>query len=127
MSIVIDSIGIFGSCCIALSLYPQTYKTIKTRSMKDIDIPFVLLTMLGASSQLLYGIYKKVIPMIIANVCVLLNTCVLLVFKIYLYMYIGKPDQVPVPMDALRNLANTLESSSDIVEINTRPIELSCK
>tara|TARA_B100001059_G_C17832037_1_gene585286 strand:+ start:481 stop:753 length:273 start_codon:yes stop_codon:yes gene_type:complete len=88
MTVLIDSIGIFGSCCIALSLYPQTYKTIKTQSMKDIAIPFVLLTMTGASSQLLYGIYNNVIPMIIANVCVLLNTIILLVFKGYLYMYI---------------------------------------
>lgn len=110
MTVLIDSIGIFGSCCIALSLYPQTYKTIKTQSMKDIAIPFVLLTMTGASSQLLYGIYNNVIPMIIANVCVLLNTIVLLVYKYYLYIYMGNPDQLPVPMDASCKLEITLES-----------------
>ena len=96
MSIIIESIGIFGSCCIALSLYPQTYKTIKTRSMKDIAIPFVLLTMTGAASQLLYGFYNNVLPMIIANVCVLINTCILLVYKFYLHTYIGDSSEIPV-------------------------------
>ena len=77
MTIVVNIVGIVGSICIALSLFPQTIKTIQKRSMDEISLPFVCVTMVGASCQLLYGIYYAIIPMIIANVCVLSNTILL--------------------------------------------------
>ena len=57
MTIVVNIIGILGSVCIALSLFPQTIKTIQKQSMVEISLPFVFVTMIGASCQLLYGIY----------------------------------------------------------------------
>ena len=81
MDNLIDLVGIVGSSFIALCLFPQTLKIIQTQSMNDISIPFVVLTMFGAFSQLVYGLYYRVLPMIIANVCVSLNTFILLVYK----------------------------------------------
>ena len=111
MTILIDSIGIFGSCCIALCLFPQTFKIIKTKSMTDISISFVLLTMIGGGSQMIYGVYYHVTPMIIANSCVLANTGCLLVYKSYLRTYTDKPVHLNVPIDASPKLDITVESS----------------
>ncbi len=121
MNILIECVGIFGSCCIALSLFPQTFKTIKTRSMKDIAIPFVLFTMTGAGCQLVYGIYRNVIPMIIANICVLMNTGILLIYKVYLLTNRVNSNHLEVPMDASRNLDKIVESSSVKLEYKTNP------
>ena len=81
MDNIINLVGIVGSSFIALCLFPQTIKIIQTQSMNDISTPFVVLTMLGALSQLAYGLYYRVLPMIIANVCVSLNTFILLIYK----------------------------------------------
>ena len=121
MNILIEYVGIFGSCCIALSLFPQTFKTIQTKSMKDIAIPFVLLTMTGAGCQLVYGIYRNVVPMIIANICVLMNTGLLLIYKLYLLANRVNPNHLEVPMDASCNLDKIVESSSVKLEYNTNP------
>tara|TARA_B100001758_G_scaffold171495_2_gene148440 strand:+ start:39527 stop:39871 length:345 start_codon:yes stop_codon:yes gene_type:complete len=112
MNIIIESIGIFGSCCIALSLFPQTFKIIKTKSMDDIAIPFVLLTMGGAGCQLIYGIYNDILPMIIANICVLVNTIILLVYKCYFIVKTLNSDSLNVnsSMIIVENDINSNES-----------------
>ena len=84
MSKIVHYIGIAGSIGIALSLFPQTYKTVRTGEMKDLSISFVMITMVSASCQLVYGCYFKILPMIIANVCVMANTFVLMIYRIYL-------------------------------------------
>ena len=111
MTILIEGIGIFGSCCIALCLFPQTFKIIKTKSMTDISISFILLTMIGGGSQMIYGVYYHVTPMIIANSCVLANTGSLLVYKYYLQTYTDKSLHLNVPLDASLKVDIKVESS----------------
>ena len=69
MRIIVNILGITGAVCIAISLF-QTIKTIQQKSMNEISIPFVCVTMVGASCQLLYGIYCQYNTTIIANVVV---------------------------------------------------------
>ena len=124
MTIVVNIVGILGSVCIALSLFPQTIKTIQKQSMDEISLPFVFVTMVGAGCQLLYGIYYSIIPMIIANVCVLCNTIILISYKNYLWIYMGNSDHLDTPIELdSNNVCNDL--SSDVtLDINTSPIEL---
>ncbi len=124
MSLVINVIGILGSVCIALSLFPQTCKTVQSNSMNEISIPFICVTMVGAGSQLSYGIYYKVIPMIIANICVLFNTVLLISYKAYLLIYKGKLLQLEVPNECVFNIDNTLKSAGVTLDNNTKPIEV---
>tara|TARA_A100001035_G_C27595774_1_gene414106 strand:+ start:367 stop:693 length:327 start_codon:yes stop_codon:yes gene_type:complete len=105
MRIIVNILGITGAVCIAISLFPQTIKTIQQKSMNEISIPFVCVTMVGASCQLLYGIYYNIIPMIIANVCVLCNTVILITYKIYLLIYNGSPSHLVTPIELDRNLS----------------------
>ena len=77
----VDLIGLIGSISIALSLFPQSYKTIKEQKVKDLSILFIVITMGGAVCQLIYGIHYFILPMIIANFCVIINTLILLISK----------------------------------------------
>lgn len=80
MKLIINIFGILGSIGIALSLFPQTYKTIKTKDIQSISSYFIFITLLSSLFQLVFGIYYLIFPMIIANTCVLLNTFILLIF-----------------------------------------------
>jgi len=78
MDTYINLIGLVGSVAIALSLFPQSYRTVKEKKVKDLSMLFICITMTGAGCQLIYGIYYDILPMIIANTCVVLNTVILL-------------------------------------------------
>ena len=79
----VDIIGISGSVAIAISFFPQTYESIKKKSADGLSIKFILLILLASISMDIYSFYYQIIPMIIANVCVTLNSLVLI--SLYLY------------------------------------------
>lgn len=74
----VDIIGISGSVGIAISFFPQTYESIKKKSTEGLSIKFILLILLASVSMDIYSFYYQIIPMIITNVCVSLNSFVLL-------------------------------------------------
>ena len=74
----IDVIGILGSVAIAISFFPQTYTSIKKKSVNGLSIKFILLILSASISMDIYSFYYQIIPMIIANVCVTLNSLVLM-------------------------------------------------
>ena len=81
MNNIIDIIGISGSLCIGLSFIPQTYHTIKTKK-QNLSKIFLGITMLGSSCVLLYGINYVIIPIIITNSMVCINTTILFFYTI---------------------------------------------
>ncbi len=70
-------IGIFGSILVGLSFIPQTYKIIKTNNVKDLSPYFISINLLSSSSMVVYGINYLIIPVIIANLSVLINNIVI--------------------------------------------------
>jgi len=78
----INIIGILGSIGISISLIPQTIKTIKTENIKDLSVGFILITMVSSIFQNIFAIYYYIIPMIIANTSVFINTIVIFVYMI---------------------------------------------
>ena len=81
---IIDLLGIIGGTCVGLSFIPQTYKTIKTKNVQDLSKIFICINILSSTLMLIYGIYRLVIPIIIANGSVFINNVVLLCC-IYIY------------------------------------------
>jgi uncharacterized protein with PQ loop repeat len=79
----IDIIGYFGSICVGLSFIPQTYKTITTDNVKSISFYTFLITFFSSICMIIYSIYYKIYPMLIANASVFLNSFIILV--VYLY------------------------------------------
>ena len=77
---IINLLGLLGSVGVAFSLFPQTYKVIKTSKIESLSFTFIFITFTSSILQLIYGIYNKIIPMIIANSCVFINSVVLLIY-----------------------------------------------
>ena len=79
----IDIIGYFGSICVAISFIPQTYKTIMSENIKSISFLTFSIIFVSAICVMIYSIYYKIYPMLIANTSVFLNSFIILV--VYLY------------------------------------------
>jgi len=76
----IKALGILGSLGVGISLFPQTYKTWKEKEISSISVTYICITSISSILMVIYGTYFLVYPMIIANLSVFGNTCVLLLF-----------------------------------------------
>tara|TARA_B100001173_G_C15757396_1_gene449447 strand:+ start:78 stop:368 length:291 start_codon:yes stop_codon:yes gene_type:complete len=76
----IKALGIIGSLGVGISLFPQTYKTWKDKDISSISVTYIYITSISSILMIIYGTYFLVYPMIIANLSVFGNTCVLLLF-----------------------------------------------
>lgn len=78
----IDIVGISGSVAVAISFFPQVYHSLKKKTTQGVSIQFILIILYASVTMNIYSFYYEIIPMIIANVCVFINSLVLL----YLYL-----------------------------------------
>ena len=63
----VDIIGLIGSISIGLSFIPQTYKTLKTNTIKSTSFLMFFITSLASVCMIIYSVYYKVLPMLIKN------------------------------------------------------------
>ena len=85
MTKIIDVIGLLGSVMVGVSLFPQTIKTIKTikeESNNSISLSFLSITFTSSILMSIFAIYYMIIPMLIANILVFINTLILLIVTI---------------------------------------------
>ena len=78
---VIDGIGLTSSVLISIMFMPQIYHVYKEKDTNAIDYKFLSLNMLASTLGLVYSVYYKVIPMIIANTSAGLFSISLISFK----------------------------------------------
>ena len=81
MDNIINFVGLLGSIGIGLSLIPQTCKTVNSNE-SSLSFPFIIITLLSSIFMVTYAIYYLIIPMLIANSSVLINSLILLFFTI---------------------------------------------
>ena len=81
MDNIINFVGLLGSIGIGLSLIPQTYKTINSNE-SSLSFPFIIITLLSSIFMVIYAIYFLIIPMLVANSSVFINSLILLFFNI---------------------------------------------
>jgi uncharacterized protein with PQ loop repeat len=79
----IDIIGLLGSISIGLSFVPQTYKTIRIKTIQSTSFFMFLTSFFASIGMIIYSVHYKIIPMLIANVSVLTNSCIIML--VYLY------------------------------------------
>tara|TARA_B100000073_G_C23610835_1_gene524434 strand:- start:489 stop:800 length:312 start_codon:yes stop_codon:yes gene_type:complete len=79
----IDIIGLIGSISIGLSFIPQTYKTLKTNTIKSTSFLMFFITSTASVCMIIYSVYYKVLPMLIANVSVLTNSSIIMIAYLY--------------------------------------------
>lgn len=66
----------------AMQLFPQIYKSVKTKSVRDVSLGLSIVVGLCATSWLIYGIHIKDWPISIANVINLMAALTLLYLKV---------------------------------------------
>jgi uncharacterized protein with PQ loop repeat len=75
-------IGYLGTFLFSIRLFPQIYHLFKTRLTAGLDYRFITLDLLGSSCFLIYALYLKAYPMILANSASIFCDIILL-FLIY--------------------------------------------
>ena len=78
---IIDVIGLISSILISIMFVPQVHHVYKEKDTNAIDYKFLSLSMLASTMGLVYSIWYKVIPMIIANTSAGLFSVSLIGFK----------------------------------------------
>jgi|TARA_B110000240_G_scaffold194503_1_gene242270 uncharacterized protein with PQ loop repeat len=64
---LIDGIGLTSSILITIMFVPQVVHVYKTKETAAINYTFLGLNILASSLGLVYSIYSKVVPMLVAN------------------------------------------------------------
>jgi len=78
----ITIIGLIAAACTTFSFLPQAIKVIKTKQTKDLSLGMYSIFTLGVLLWLIYGIFVKDIPLIIANIITLVFATTILIMKI---------------------------------------------
>ncbi len=78
----IDVLGSVAGILTTLAFVPQVVKTWKTRSAKDLSLAMILTFWLGILLWLIYGIYIRAMPIIVANAVTLVLEGSILWFKL---------------------------------------------
>lgn len=80
---IINIIGYMGSFFISLNLIPQILTIIKKKSGKNISYFSLTINIIASILMLIYGIYKKLYPIIISNVVIFISCFLILFLKKY--------------------------------------------
>lgn len=75
-------VGYIAAIFTTISFVPQAIHTIRTKNTKGISLPMYILFTIGVFLWLIYGIYFKMMPVIIANTITLVLASIILTFKI---------------------------------------------
>jgi MtN3 and saliva related transmembrane protein len=78
-------LGLVGATLTTVSLLPQLIKIYRTRSTKDISTGMLVLFSSAFIVWLTYGILIGDIPLIIANTFAIVQSIIILIFKIIIY------------------------------------------
>ncbi len=76
---IYEIIGVIGIAVICFAGLPQLVKTIKTKSVEDLSLPFFIMILVGAFLLLVYSIYIKDLIYIVGNILTILITALLIV------------------------------------------------
>ena len=88
-----DPVGYVAAVSLCMILIPQLIHILKVKKMDQISWYFILLNLLTSILFLIYGILIEALPMIIANVILCFQNCMLIFLKIK-YNLIGFDDAI---------------------------------
>ena len=78
---MIEWVGLFGAFLSSVTFIPQVWLAWKTKSVGDLSLGMLLIVFTSVIVWLIYGIYLKLLPVIIANSIIFILSLVLLYFK----------------------------------------------
>ncbi len=78
----IEIIGLIAATLTTASFLPQVYKTWKTKDVSGLSLPMFSMFFVGVALWIVYGFYKDSISLIIGNSIAVINSFLLIFFKI---------------------------------------------
>ena len=81
----IEIIGFIAAFCTTVSFIPQIIKLIKTKQVRDISLFMYIVLLIGILLWLIYGIFIKDNPVIIANVLGSIFCFIILIYRIIFF------------------------------------------
>ncbi|MBC1239733.1 MULTISPECIES: SemiSWEET transporter [Nostoc] len=75
-------LGLAAATLTTIAFLPQMFKTWQTKSAKDVSFVMLITFISGVFLWLIYGIYLKALPIILANSVTLLFNLIILWLKI---------------------------------------------
>ena len=75
-------IGILAALCTTSSLLPQVIKIIKIKETRDISLLMYAMLVVGVLLWTIYGILKKDVPVVVANLIAFVLATSVLILKI---------------------------------------------
>lgn len=78
MRIFWTAVGIIAACLTMLSFVPQIFKSMRTRSVRDVSLVTLLQLSLGVTLWIAYGAYRRDFIIIGANVVTLATLIIIL-------------------------------------------------
>ncbi len=81
---LITFVGLLAATCTTISFLPQAIKTIRTKETSGLSAGMYIVLNIGILSWLIYGIFIKDIPVILANAVTIVFTFTIL-FLIFKY------------------------------------------
>lgn len=79
---IITLLGLAAATCTTVALIPQSLKVIQTKHTKDLSLGMYSIFTLGIVLWLLYGLFLKNPPIIIANAVSVIFSSIILVMKL---------------------------------------------
>ena len=78
-----EIIGYSAGCCLSITLIPQIYKIYKTKKATDLSVYFLGFNLLTCFLFFTYGILLEEYPIIMANIILIVQNLILLLFKYF--------------------------------------------
>ena len=78
----IEIIGLIAATLTTASFLPQVFKTWKTKDVSGLSLPMFSMFFIGVCLWIVYGIYKDSPSLIIGNSIAVINSFLLIYFKI---------------------------------------------
>jgi MtN3 and saliva related transmembrane protein len=79
---IVTVIGLIAGIMTTGSFVPQLVKALRTRSTGDISVVMYIVMVIGIGLWIVYGIYQKSLPLILANIVSLSITSTILFLKL---------------------------------------------
>ncbi len=79
---LIDILGLMAGTLTTLAFLPQVMQIWQSRSARDISMGWLILFITGITLWLIYGLFTRALPVILANGITLVLTLIILFFKL---------------------------------------------
>lgn len=79
---IFELLGYLAAILTTISFFPQVVKIYKTKETKSISLSMYIVLIIGVLLWLIYGVYLKSMPMILANAVTLVLLIYILIMKI---------------------------------------------